>query len=291
MISVVIPTYGGSERLDRNLPSVVRALHGGDRDWEILVVEDGGEPLPPQPQGVRVLRLPRNRGYGPAVNAGATQARGELLLVLNDDVRLHEDALVILERHLESDVMATVPAIRSPLAACGDEGGKRGRVQAGLIEIMEAPSKSIQPTLYPVGCCFLCRRDIFQSFGGYDERYAPFFWEDVDLGYRAWRSGLRSLHVPAAVCWHEGSATLAQEYEMAERARMFDRNRILFHLLNTQAPLRQSCLGALLARALFEDAASSRTALSEALDVFSAAPRTPQPGSSDATILQRASAC
>ena len=89
-------------------------------------------------------------------------------------------------------------------------------MRAGLIEIEEAPSEEPHPTFYPVGCCYLCRRAAFLGLGGYDDVFAPFFWEDVDLGYRAWRRGLASVHDPRAVCHHEGSATIGQR-PMSER--------------------------------------------------------------------------
>src|SRR5207245_2376333 len=81
--------------------------------------------------------------------------------------------------------------------ACGDEGGKTGRFEAGLLEIREVAADRAHPTLYPVGCCFLCPRAAFLDLEGYDDAFAPFFWEDVDLGWRAWAPGLRTFHVPA----------------------------------------------------------------------------------------------
>jgi len=142
------------------------------------------------------------------------------------------------------DVFAVAPTIRSPLAGCGDEGGKSAAVKAGLIQIEEAPSPEPHPTFYPVGCCYLCRRATFLELGGYDDLYAPFFWEDVDLGYRAWRRGLASWHLPAAVCHHEGSATIGQR-PMAERLAAWHRGGALFHLRNLQdRRLRAASFGA-----------------------------------------------
>ena len=70
MISAVIPTYRGGERLRRNLPSVVGSLAASGEAWEVVIVDDGGGGLGPLPEGVRVVALDENRGYGPAVNAG-----------------------------------------------------------------------------------------------------------------------------------------------------------------------------------------------------------------------------
>lgn len=292
MISAIVPTYRGAGRLTRNLPSVCRSLEASGQAWEVLVVDDGGGALPALPTGARVVAMTENRGYGPAVNAGAAAARGEQLLILNDDVRLEPGTVTSLARHLCRDgVFAVVPRIRSPLTQCGDEGGKAGVLRAGLIEILESPSEVPHPTLYPVGCCSLCRADVFRALGGYDDVFAPFFWEDVDLGFRAWRRGFASLHAPDAACDHEGSATLSEQRSHAERERIEFRNRVLFHLRNRQGRAeRAASLGALAAFALFEGRPARQAGLAEALARYATAPARPVEGLSDAEVLARSSA-
>ena len=210
--------------------------------------------------------------------------------MLNDDVRLERRTVGALRDRLSAaGVFAAVPAIRSPLAACGDEGGKAGTWLAGEIELRETASQTTQPTLYPVGCCFLCRRQDFLDLGGYDELFAPFFWEDVDLGYRAWRRGLATLHVPEAVCDHEGSATLAEAHSLETREKAFSRNRVLFHLRNLRDPsLRAQNLGAWAAHALFDGREPLRRGLSEAVEAFARSGRRCDPGLADDEILARA---
>jgi GT2 family glycosyltransferase len=290
VISAVIPTYRGRLRLERNLPSVVASLEQASEPWEIVVVDDGGGGLGSLPRGARIVALPENRGYGPAVNAGARAARGDDLLVLNDDVRLEPATVSRLRASLAAAprVFAVVPAIRSNLARCGDEGGKAPSWEAGMIEVLEAPADATHPTLYPVGCCFLCPREAFLSLGGYDDVYAPFLWEDVDLGYRAWRRGLATLHVPEAVCHHEGSATLSTERTLDERERMSFRNRVLFHLRNLRDPgLRAENLGAWAAHSLFDGREQRRRGLEEAMARFEGWGRRDDRGAADASILTR----
>ncbi len=285
MISALVPTRGGDARLERNLPSVVRALEASGDAWEVVVVDDGQE-LRRAPRGVLLLPLAESRGYGPAVNAAAAVASGDQLLVLNDDVRLEESAVRVLREALAPEgVFAVVPRIVSPLSRAGDEGGKSATLRAGLVEIEEAPSSETHPTFYPVGCCYLCHRRRFVELGGYDDVYAPFFWEDVDLGYRAWRRGLASLHVPSAVCHHEGSATIG-ERPMDERLKAWHRSWALFHLRNLESPrLRAASLGAWAACALFEERRPVLEGLAEALSRYRAAAPRPTGGRADEEIL------
>ena len=156
MISAIVPTLKGQARLERNLPSVVRSLESVGEPWEIVVVDDGASGISWSGPGVRVLSQSPNQGYGPAINAGVAAAQGDYLLILNDDVRLESETVSKLRRFFpDPDLFAVAPAIRSPLAASGDEGGKAARFEAGLIEIQEAPSAATQPTLFAVGCCYL----------------------------------------------------------------------------------------------------------------------------------------
>lgn len=267
MISAIVPTFRGQARLERNLRSVVSALEATGLPWEVVVVDDGGGGIRWDERGVRVLALPANGGYGPAVNHGAREARGDYLLVLNDDVRLERDCVArLLGFFPDETLFAVVPAIRSPLSRCGDEGGKAGEWTAGLVEILEAPSATVQPTLFAVGCCLLCPRAAWAELGGYDAVYAPFLWEDVDLSFRAWRRGLRVLHVPQAVCHHEGSATLREQRTLADRDRVYFRNRVLFHLRNLRDPAKRAeTFGALAAFALFDAYPPRLAGLAEAL--------------------------
>jgi len=288
VISAIVPTLRGQARLERNLRSVARSLEAAGEPWEIVVVDDGGGGITWSGAGVRVVRLAENRGYGPAVNAGVAASRGEYLLVLNDDVRLEPDTVTRLRSFFpDAALFAVVPAILSPLAVCGDEGGKAGVWDAGLLEIREAPSARTHPTFYAVGCCYLSPREHWEALGGYDDAYAPFLWEDVDLAYRAWRRGLRILHVPEVACHHEGSATLREQRTLDERERIGFRNRALFHLRNLRDPdLRAEALGALAAYALFEPHPERLRGLADALDPTRLAGASREGGLDDRAILE-----
>jgi GT2 family glycosyltransferase len=291
VISALVPTRGAEERLARTLPTVRAALEASGESWEIVVVDDGGG-LPGPPEGARLISLPAVRGYGPAVNQGAEAAAGDLLLVLNDDVALEPSTVSRLREALleRPDAFAVAPRIVSPLSRCGDEGGKSAVVRGGILDIEEAPAETPHPTLYPVGCCYLCRRADFLALGSYDDVYAPYFWEDVDLGYRAWRAGRASVHEPRAVCHHEGSATIGRQ-PMADRLRAWYRGAALFHLRNLQDPERRArCLGGWAAHALFDGRPEVEEGLAEALARFARAGRRSAGGLSDGEILARVSA-
>ena len=146
----------------------------------------------------------------------------------------------------------------------------------------------LAPAFYPVGCCYLSLRRAFLELGGYDDLFAPFLWEYVDLGYRAWRRGLRILHDPEAVCHHEGSTTLKERHSPEARERLSFRNRVLFHLKNVRdAGRRAEVFGALAAYALFETLESRRLGLADAVARAPGASGDADDGLDDAAILER----
>jgi len=51
---------------------------------------------------------------------------------------------------------------------------------------------------------------MLEALGGFDEAYSPFYWEDVDLGYRAWKRGWRTLYEPRSVVYHQHSASISR---------------------------------------------------------------------------------
>ena len=67
----------------------------------------------------------------------------------------------------------------------------------------------LRPLPFVLGGACLLRRADYLALGGFDPVFEPFYLEDVDLGWRAWRSGRRCVHVPEAVVEHINQATIA----------------------------------------------------------------------------------
>ena len=74
--------------------------------------------------------------------------------------------------------------------------------------------------------------------GGFDPVYRPFFVEDVDLSYRAWKNGWKCLLEPSATVYHETSSTILSLHRKRKIKFIGDRNRTMFLWLNiTDLPL------------------------------------------------------
>jgi hypothetical protein len=115
---------------------------------------------------------------------------------------------------------------------------------------------------FAVGGCGLYHVTRIRELGGFDADYHPFYWEDIDLGYRAWRRGWTVRYVPDSVVHHRHRGTIARRYSPAEVKRALLKNQLLFHWKNLTDPemLAQHLDGVLL-RVLDEDARGDRAFL------------------------------
>ncbi len=104
----------------------------------------------------------------------------------------------------------------------------------GLIEAGPYPYKNDDPIIDKLGFTYYeansaYDRKKFVELGGFDDIYAPYTWEDTDLGYRAWKSGIMFIYEPKSVIYHYESYTFDQETKKIRGRRIISRrNSFLF---------------------------------------------------------------
>jgi GT2 family glycosyltransferase len=237
-LSVLVPNYNGSDLLPRSLPrtrDVLRAEHPGA---ELLVVDDASTDGSPGwvernlPEA-RLLRDPVNRGFGPTVNRGMEAARGELVLLLNSDAWLLPGALRGVAAHFEDPAVFAVTLGSVTLHGAPREGANRLVLRGGLPHTLHAPRDQVRDargrsvSSYPVGGHCVIRRRYFRELGGFDPRFAPFYWEDADLGWRAAQRGWITLHEPGDRVVHLPHGSIRRHADAARIRRVKLRNRFL----------------------------------------------------------------
>jgi GT2 family glycosyltransferase len=233
-VSLIIPTFNGLALLQKHLPALLAAE--GVADAELLVADDGSndgtmEWLARHVPQARVVRSAENRGFSHACNAAIHQSLGDALLLLNNDVAVQPDFLPPLVEALQSspDVFAVNSRILLPRQAMRDEGEKIGAFHHGIfyVDCLRQSSAATAPTLYATACSALYRRERVMALGGFDELFSPFYWEDVDLSYRALRRGWTVLYEPRSVVYHEHETTTSR-VDPGYKMQIRERNQFLF---------------------------------------------------------------
>lgn len=224
---LVIPTWEGRERLS----PLLEVLAGERRDLgRVIVVDDGStdgtnEWLRTRWHWVEVLRFERNGGFGAAANAGVLAARTPVVVLLNNDTAPERGFVRPLLRHFDAPETFAVSCRQEP-----GGGLCRGSFHAGLLRLRwrDGWTGPPTPTLYADGGASAFLREAFLELGGFDPLYRPFYGEDLDLSYRAWKRGYRVLHEPASVVHHARGGTIEQRFASNYVRAASLKNRILF---------------------------------------------------------------
>lgn len=190
--SIVVPTRGGAHRL----PYLFAALRAQtDPSWEAIVVVDGDiddsasvieaarAELP-----ITTIVFPENRGRSAALNAGFAAARGDVLIRCDDDLRpasdyvanhvLYHDGYTRGVIGLYLNEYPDTPYARA-YGRQRDERFRRDAYAGPVANRWRYWAGNVSVT-----------RATYDRIGDYDTRFRAYGWEDVDWGYRLWRSGI-----------------------------------------------------------------------------------------------------
>lgn len=203
----------------------LRALHNQDSGaFEVLIVDnassDATKQLLSMINGIRILTNAENMGFLKAVNMAAYQARGQYLLLLNNDAVVHHGSIEQAIARIESapDIGAVGGRVILPDGMLQEAGSivwqdgsclgyKRGE------EPNNNEAMFVRDVDYCSGVFLLTKTELFCQMGGFDAKYAPAYYEETDYCMRLWKRGLRVVYDPAVVLDHfeYGSAALNEQ--------------------------------------------------------------------------------
>ncbi len=239
MLSVIIVNWNGLRYLPACIDAIAPQLPA---DAEILLVDNGshdgsvawaaGDPR------LRLVALPENTGFAGGVNAGLAAARGDLLLLLNNDAFVEPGfvgallAAASAQPHVSAFGAVLTFAHRPDLVA---SAGIRLRADGvaldlwPLLPVVQLPTEP-QQILGVSGGAALVRRALFDDLGGMEITFFNYL-EDVDLALRARLRGHVSIVVPAARARHIYSATGVQGSAFKQHLLGQNRIRVLVRCL------------------------------------------------------------
>ncbi len=234
-VTVQIVQWGKTDLTVRAVESLKRSEYEGPLQ---ILVYDNDSPGGPGPiadeSDVFVARGDRNIGFGPAHNRLADEARYERLLILNNDTTLEPRALGrLVERMSMGDLPGAVsPAYRSFEGGVLEMGGFVGPAGDGWQMFRGArPPESFRRLGYRVAygsaACLLVRTSDFRRLGGFDDRYAPAYYEDTDYCMKLRSEGRLTVVEPRALVFHYEGATAGREVSSGMKRHQV-RNRSKF---------------------------------------------------------------
>jgi GT2 family glycosyltransferase len=215
LASVIVPTWNGAHLLPACLDSLLSQTYA---PLEVIVADGAStdstvDLLAGRYQDVRLVRLRKNRGFAGNVNAGIRAARGETILLLNNDAHAERDwVLACIETLLAEPAIGAVAskilyADGQTINSAGDQLGRDGSARQRGAGQSDGPAwNRREPVFGASGGAAAYRRAMLADVGLLDEVFFMYL-EDVDLAFRAQLSGWGCVYQPAARVYHRGGAS------------------------------------------------------------------------------------
>ncbi len=207
MAGIIIPNFNGRELLAQNLPQVLKEAKSAG--LPVFICDDGScddsialvnRHFP----SITVFRSLSNQGFSSIINNAILQVKLEIIVLLNSDVRPEENFLSPLLKHFSDPYVFAV--------GCMDKSREKNNVilrgrgigtfSRGLF-IHRRGEIHRTNTLWVSGGSGAFRRSMWLELGGFDRIFSPFYYEDIDLSYRAQKLGYKVLFEPQSVVIHE----------------------------------------------------------------------------------------
>lgn len=224
--SIIIVTWNGLNHLKTFLPSVLET----DYDtFEIIIADNAStdgtkEWIHEHAPKCRIVTFDSNHGYCGGNNRAVSFAKGDILLFLNNDVRVEPDWLTHLNKSFQRpETSAVQPKVLDHLNPgnfeyAGAAGGMidwlgypfcRGR----LFEHIEKDTGQYDdesPIFWASGAALAIRKNIFNELGRFNEDF-EFHMEEIDLCWKVWNSGREVRFQPKSVVYHLGGGSLPMD--------------------------------------------------------------------------------
>lgn len=251
-VSIVLPSLGLTELLEKNLPPLFEEVERRGNIDEVIVVDDTGEDqlaswLGEHFPAVRTVVRATNGGFARAMRTGAEAVTHDLFFSMNTDVHVRPGFLEPLIAAMDDDAtVAVVPRVlldgeEDRIESLTEFGFRDGRAYCRIVGL--DPDDDRRPAspaaiAFAVGGTCLFRTERFRARGGFDPLFEPFYFEDIDHGWSAWREGARVLYQPSSIVEHHHRGTIGTLLPKPVFRAAQEKNAILFFWKHVDSPDR-----------------------------------------------------
>lgn len=244
-VSIVIPNYNGRHLLEKYLPSVFIATENVNKDFEVIVIDDGSKDdsinfIKNNYPSINLLINDKNRGFSYTCNHGIREARYDLILLLNSDVKLTPDYFQHQWKYFDRpDTFGVMGRIMSFDETKIEDAARLlyysgCRIKANKFYYSQTPEDDQVYTAYLSGANALVDAKKLKELNGFDEIFSPFSSEDFDLSLRAWQLGWKCYYEHQSVCFHHISGSTKTQIKSNFIKKIYYRNRFILQRIQLQ---------------------------------------------------------
>lgn len=229
-ISIIIPIYKNTSVFLKNLQNNIPYM----KTCEIIIINDSPQDSELNSAVKKIcsaciyLKNERNIGFGLSINRAVALAKNEYIMLLNSDVLLSDTSYIQAQKKLSESTNLFAVSFAQKERNETVVGANTGRFTEGLFVHAGKVCTKKCANLWPEGGSCMFKKNIFTELGGYDGMYSPFYWEDVDLGYRAWKNNYTVLFMPSILVEHHHETTIRRYFPDWYIRFIAQRNQLLF---------------------------------------------------------------
>lgn len=224
--SIIITTYNGRHLLEKHLPDVIKNSPDAQ---DIVVIDDGDDDsasLVAKFPKVTYVKNQTRLGFTKSTNKAVSLVNSDLVVLLNNDVSPRKGYLEASTKHFVD------PQVFAVSFAEKDHSWPQVSWHDGKLQFSEGVDKSIPRSIaWPSGGSSIVRISHWKTLRGFNEVYSPGYWEDIDLGWRANKLGLKVIWEPKALVDHQHESTF-KALDKNFLSNLKQRNELLFNWQN-----------------------------------------------------------
>jgi len=237
MVSIVIPVFNNYETTLSCLWSIYHNTDSLKTSYEVIVADDLStdktRALENIVTGINVVRGSENVGFLKNCNQAVPHARGEYIVLLNNDTNVQKGWLEPLISPLQSDqkIGITGPMFLYPDGRLQEAGGiifsDANGWNYGRLDLPNKPEYNFSREVdYISGACLAFTKEFWLSCNGFDEHFTPAYYEDTDLCFTARQKGLKVMYIPLSkVVHYEGVSHGVSEELGVKKYQAINRER------------------------------------------------------------------